>query len=92
MHSRIFDRLLREWEWEREAFVPRLPLVHVIGTEKVSCLPGHDVQRGVVKIGQINCHALGRSGVPGYSFHGKAAAGLRLQTRSGPAPQYWNLT
>ena len=84
------DCLFGIGQLERVAFVPGLPLVHVIGTEKISSLTGDQVQRALVQIGQVHRQTLRRPMAARYRFHRIATARLRPGPRAGPALQQRN--
>src|SRR5258708_13973239 len=72
--------------------MPRLPLIHVVGAQEISALAGHNVQRGLVEIGQICGESFGRTVASAYCLHRVSAAGLLLHARSGPAADHRNLS
>src|SRR5277367_1039479 len=81
-------------ERQREcgSVVPGFPLVHVVGAEEVSGLSGHEVQCGLVEVGEIRGESFRRPMMPRDCFYRIAAARLLLHARSGPALDDWNLS
>src|SRR5579862_1795005 len=58
-----------EWKRERRAVVPGLPLVHVIGTEKISAFSGYRIQRRLIQVCHIRGESLGRAVKRRYCLH-----------------------
>src|ERR1700733_2471012 len=81
-----------EWQRERGSVVPGFPLVHVVGAEEVSGLSGHDVQRGLVEVGEIRGESFRGPVVPGDCLDRVTAARLLLHARSSPALDDWNFS
>src|ERR1700721_4057794 len=84
MDSGRFYRSGTERQGERASVVPRVPLVHVVGAEKISGLSGYDVQSRPVEVGEIRGESFRGSMMPGNCFYGVAAARLHLPPRPPP--------
>src|SRR5207245_11743280 len=50
MRPRLFHCRLGEGQRKCVALIPGLPLVHVVGAEKVSRLPSDSIQRGLIQV------------------------------------------
>src|SRR4051812_30015556 len=73
----LVDGVMREGKREARAAVPGLPLVHVIRTEDLAGLSGHDVGEGAVEVPEVDGEPLRSAEAASGSFHGVAVAGLR---------------
>src|SRR5579871_4089045 len=78
---------IRERHGESETLIPRSPLVHVMRTEKLSRLPGQEIEITGIKIGKIHRHSLGRPKSAAGLFHRVFIARLRHDVRTTPAIQ-----
>src|SRR5579864_3980005 len=87
MGFRSLDCLRAEWQRECRSLVPRLPLIHVVGAQEVSSLPGDYIQRGMIEICQVGGESLGWPMVGAHRFHRISAARLLLHSRTRPPPE-----
>src|SRR5580704_6403675 len=85
MRLGLLHCLLRKRQGERCAFVPGLPLVHVVGAEEISGLSGYGVQSGLVEVGKVGGVALGGAEEAVDLFDGHTVAGLIMAAGTGPA-------
>src|SRR3954468_6278232 len=75
---------MREGKREARTAVPGLPLVHVIRTEDLAGLSGHDVGEGTVEVPHVDGEALRSAEAASCGFDGVAVAGLRQHSRARP--------
>src|SRR5215467_4300831 len=88
----ILNSCFREWQHKCVSCVPGLPLIHVVGAEKISRFAGDEVECRSVEVGQVCCESLRWPMVAARSLHRVLAAGLRLLSGAGPALNYRNLS
>ena len=79
----LCDCFLGEVQREGCAFVPGLPLIHVVGAEQVTGLASDGIQGGLVEVGEIGSVAFGGTEGAAHLLDGETAAGLVV------LPKYW---
>src|SRR6185312_7123406 len=72
----LIHTAIRERQRESCSAVPGGPVVHIVRTEKLAGFAQAQRERGGVKVGAVNGHALRRAKVAAYLLDGVYAAGL----------------
>src|SRR5205807_8052563 len=75
---------------EGKAFIPGVPLVHVVRAEELARLSGDDIKGAGIEVGEVNGHALGWAKACADLLDGSAVARLRNTSRACPSASHRN--
>src|SRR5260221_13026776 len=70
---------------ERLAVVPDVPVVHVVRAEGLAGFTFDEIEGGVVQVGEVHRHTLGRTKATAHLFDGVTSARLRVCPGTGSA-------